>query len=97
MNIYVGNLSNEVTEEDLKQAFEDFGQVASVNIIKDRYSGESRGFGFVEMPAKAESQSAIEGLNGKELKGQMLKVSEARARSEGRRGGGRRGGGQPFY
>jgi len=97
MNIYVGNLSNEVTEEDLKQAFEDFGQVASVNIIKDRYSGESRGFGFVEMPAKAEAQSAIEGMNGKELKGQMLKVSEARARSEGRRGGGRRGGGQPFY
>jgi len=90
MNIYVGNLSNEVTEEDLKQAFEDFGQVASVNIIKDRYSGESRGFGFVEMPAKAEAQSAIEGMNGKELKGQMLKVSEARPRSEGRRGGGRR-------
>jgi len=97
MNIYVGNLSNEVTEEDLKQAFEDFGQVASVNIIKDRYSGESRGFGFVEMPAKAEAQSAIEGMNGKELKGQMLKVSEARPRSEGRRGGGRRGGGQRFY
>ena len=97
MNIYVGNLSNEVTEEDLKQAFEGFGQVASVNIIKDRYSGESRGFGFVEMPAKAEAQSAIEGLNGKELKGQMLKVSEARPRSEGRRGGGRRGGGRRFY
>jgi RNA recognition motif-containing protein len=97
MNIYVGNLSNEVTEEDLKQAFEGFGQVVSVNIIKDRYSGESRGFGFVEMPAKAEAQSAIEGLNGKELKGQMLKVSEARPRSEGRRGGGRRGGGRRFY
>ena len=97
MNIYVGNLSYEVTEEDLKQAFEDFGQVASVNIIKDRYSGESRGFGFVEMPAKAEAQSAIEGMNGKELKGQMLKVSEARPRSEGRRGGGRRGGGRSFY
>jgi len=97
MNIYVGNLSNEVTEEDLKQAFEGFGQVVSVNIIKDRYSGESRGFGFVEMPAKAEAQSAIEGLNGKELKGQMLKVSEARPRSEGRRGGGRQGGGRRFY
>jgi RNA recognition motif-containing protein len=97
MNIYVGNLSNEVTEEDLKQAFEGFGQVVSVNIIKDRYSGESRGFGFVEMPAKAEAQSAIEGLNGKDLKGQMLKVSEARPRSEGRRGGGRRGGGRRFY
>ena len=97
MNIYVGNLSNEVTEEDLKQAFEGSGQVASVNIIKDRYSGESRGFGFVEMPAKAEAQSAIEGLNGKELKGQMLKVSEARPRSEGRRDGGRPGGGRRFY
>jgi RNA recognition motif-containing protein len=97
MNIYVGNLSSELTQEDLKQAFEGFGQVESVNIIKDRYSGESRGFGFVEMPAKGEAQSAIEGLNGKELKGQMLKVSEARPRSEGRRGGGRRGGGRRFY
>jgi RNA recognition motif-containing protein len=97
MNIYVGNLSYEVTQEDLKQAFEGFGQVVSVNIIKDRYSGESRGFGFVEMPAKGEAQSAIEGLNGKELKGQMLKVSEARPRSEGRRGGGRRGGGRRLY
>ena len=97
MNIYVGNLSNEVTQEDLKQAFEGFGQVVSVNIIKDRYSGESRGFGFVEMPAKGEAQSAIEGLNGKELKGQMLKVSEARPRSEGRRGGGKRGGGRRLY
>ena len=89
MNIYVGNLSYEVTEEDLKQAFEGFGQVESVNIIKDRFSGDSRGFGFVEMPDKAEAQSAINDLNGKELKGQMLKVDEARPRSEGRRGGGR--------
>jgi len=98
MNIYVGNLSYEVSEEDLKQAFEGFGQVASVNIIKDRYSGESRGFGFVEMPDKAEADSAINGLNGKELKGRDLKVNEARPRSEarrdGRRGGGRQGGGR---
>ena len=93
MNIYVGNLSYEVSEEDLKQAFEGFGQVVSVNIIKDRYSGESRGFGFVEMPDKAEADSAINGLNGKELKGRDLKVNEARPRSEGR-GGGRRGGGR---
>jgi RNA recognition motif-containing protein len=92
MNIYVGNLSFEVTEEDLKQAFEGFGQVESVNIIKDRYSGESRGFGFVEMPAEAEAQSAITGLNGKELKGRTLNVNEARPRSEARRGGGRGGG-----
>jgi len=97
MNIYVGNLSHEVTEEDLRQAFEAFGQVESVNIIKDRYSGESRGFGFVEMSASAEAQSAIEGLNDKELKGRMLKVSEARPRSEARRGGGRRGGGRRPY
>ncbi len=97
MNIYVGNLSYEVTEEDLKQAFEGFGQVESVNIIKDRYSGESRGFGFVEMPDKAEAESAIEGLNGKELKGRTLNVNEARPRSEGGRGGGRQGGGRRSY
>jgi RNA recognition motif-containing protein len=94
MNIYVGNLSYEATEEDLQQAFEAFGQVESAKIIKDKYSGESKGFGFVEMPAKAEAQSAIEGLNGKELKGRMLKVSEARPRSERHRSGGRRGGGR---
>ncbi len=96
MNIYVGNLSYEVTEEDLRQAFGAFGQVESINIIKDKYSGESKGFGFVEIPDKAEAQSAIEGLNGKELKGRALKVSEARPRSEGSRGGGSRGGGRRF-
>jgi len=96
MNVYVGNLSYEVTEEDLKQAFEAFGQVESVRIIKDRFSGESKGFGFVEMPAGAEAQSAIEGLNGKELKGRTLNVNEARPRSEDRRGGGRRGGGRRY-
>lgn len=95
MNIYVGNLSPEVTEEDLQQAFEAFGQVASVNVIKDKFSGISRGFGFVEMPAKAEAQAAIDGLNGKELQGQALNVNEARPRPEGRRGGGR-GGGRRF-
>ena len=94
MNIYVGNLSHEATEEDLQQAFEAFGQVASVNVIKDKFSGESRGFGFVEMPDKAEAQSAINDLNGTELKGRALNVNEARPRSEGRRGGGGgRGGG----
>jgi RNA recognition motif-containing protein len=94
MNIYVGNLSYEVTEEELRQAFEGYGQVESVKIIKDKYSGESKGFGFVEMPAKAEAQSAIEGLNGEELRGRMLKVNEARPRSEGRRGGGGTRGGR---
>ena len=97
MNIYVGNLSYEVTEGDLQQAFEAFGQVESVRIIKDKYSGQSKGFGFVEMPAKAEAESAIEGLNGKELKGRTVNVNEARPRSEGHRGGGRQGGGRRFY
>ena len=98
MNIYVGNLSYETTEEDLQQAFEGFGQVESVNIIKDKYSGRSKGFGFVEMPAKDEAQSAINELNDTELKGRTLKVNEARPRSEsgGGRGGGSRGGGRRF-
>jgi len=78
MNIYVGNLSYETTEEDLKKAFEIYGAVESVRIIKDNYSGRSKGFGFVEMPTKSEAQSAIEGLNGKDLKGRSLNVSEAR-------------------
>ena len=92
MNIYVGNLSYEATEEDLNQAFGAFGQVESVNIIKDKYSGRSKGFGFVEMPAKEEAQSAINELNDTELKGRTLKVNEARPRSEARRGGARGGG-----
>ncbi|MFH1122387.1 MAG: RNA-binding protein [Pseudomonadota bacterium] len=96
MNIYVGNLSFEVTEEDLKQTFGAFGQVESAKIIKDMYDGKSKGFGFVEMAGRAEAQSAIEGLNGKELKGRTVKVNEARARSEDNRGGPRRGGGQRF-
>ncbi len=94
MNIYVGNLPREATEADLREAFQAFGQVATVNIIKDKFSGESRGFGFVEMPSKDEAQAAIAGLNGKELKGRTLTVNEARPRPEGRgrerRGGGRR-------
>jgi len=96
MNIYVGNLAPEVTEDDLQQAFEAFGQVASVNVIKDKFSGRSRGFGFIEMPTKAEGQAAIDGLNGKDLKDQPLKVNEARPRPEGGRGGGRQGGGYRF-
>ncbi len=96
MNIYVGNLSRDVTEDDLKEAFESFGQLASVNVIKDKYSGEPRGFGFVEMPSKDEAQSAIDGLNGKDLKGQSLNVNEARSRTDKNRGGGRGGGGRRF-
>jgi RNA recognition motif-containing protein len=98
MNIYVGNLSHDASEEDMRQAFEAFGQVSSATIIKDKFSGESRGFGFVEMPTKEEAQAAITGLNGQDLKGRPLKISEARPRAErGDRdmggGGGRRGGG----
>jgi RNA recognition motif-containing protein len=94
MKIYVGNLSYEVTEEDLRTALEQFGQVESVTIIKDKHSGQSKGFGFVEMPSKAEGQSAIEGLNGKELKGRALNVNEARPRTESRGSGGGYGGGR---
>jgi RNA recognition motif-containing protein len=94
VNIYVGSLPREATEADLQEAFQAFGQVASVAIIKDKFSGESRGFGFVEMPSKTEAQSAIAGLNGKELKGRTLTVNEARPRTESREGGERRGGGR---
>ena len=94
MNIYVGNLSYEVTEGDLQLAFEPFGQVESATIIKDKYSGRSKGFGFVEMPSKAEAQSAIDGLNGKELKGRTINVNEARPRTDSRRGRGERGSGR---
>jgi len=96
MNIYVGNLSYDLSEEDLKKAFEEFGQVESAKIISDMYSGRSKGFGFVEMSNEAEAQSAIDALNGKELEGRTLNVNQARPRSEGRggskqgRGGGRR-------
>ncbi len=93
MKIYLGNLSYEVTEEDLKLALEQFGKVESVTIIKDKYSGQSKGFGFVEMSSEAEGQSAIDGLNGKELKGRALNVNEARPRTENRGGGGGYGGG----
>ncbi len=92
MNIYVGNLSDEVTEEELKAEFAAFGQVSSVNIMRDRRTGHSRGFGFVEMPVVAEGQAAVSGLKDKQLKERTLDVSEARP-PEGRGGfGGRKGG-----
>ena len=90
MNIYVGNLSPETTEDDLRQAFEAFGQVDTTNVIKDKYSGESRGFGFVEMPSKNEAQNAINEMNGKDLKGRAVNVNEARPKAD--RGGRGRGG-----
>ena len=94
MKIYVGNMSYEVTEDDLRLALEQFGQVESATIIKDKHSGQSKGFGFVEMASQAEGQSAIDGLNGKELKGRALKVNEARPRTESRGSGGGYGGGR---
>ena len=88
MNIYVGNISRTVTQDELMQAFQAHGQVASVNIIMDKFSGESRGFGFVEMPATAEAMAAIGALNNQDLKGRPLNVNEARAREDKPRGGG---------
>ena len=93
MNIYVGNLSYELTEADLKEAFEVFGEVETVKIITDNYTGRSKGFGFVEMSDRANARSAIDALNGKELNGRSLNVNEARPSSDGRRGGGGRSGG----
>ena len=88
MNIYVGNLAFAITEDELRQAFEAFGKVDTATIIKDKYSGQSKGFGFVEMPSGDEARAAIEGLNGKDLKGRNLNVNEARPRAEKRGGGG---------
>jgi RNA recognition motif-containing protein len=94
MNIYVGNLSFEMTEEDLKKVFEAFGQVETVRILKDNSTGRSKGFGFVEMANNAEANSAISELNDKELKGRKLRVNKARARTENRGGRGFGGGGK---
>lgn len=96
MNIYVGNISRFVTEEALKSLFEAFGQVASVRVIKDKFSGEPKGFGFVEMPNQAEAEKAIAQLNNTELEGQRLRINEARPPQPRPAGGGRgapRGGG----
>ncbi|MFC2069219.1 RNA recognition motif domain-containing protein [Chloroflexota bacterium] len=87
MKIYVGNLSYEVTDEDLRQEFGAFGEVTSVNIITDKYSGRPRGFGFVEMATKSEADSAITSLNGKTLKDRTVVVNEARPRNDNRNSG----------
>lgn len=91
MNIYVGNLSYNVTEENIRSAFEAFGQVTSVTVVKDKYSGQPRGFGFVEMPDQVEAQAAIKNLNGKELLGRQLNVNEAHARTDRGRSGDQKG------
>jgi RNA recognition motif-containing protein len=90
MNLYVGNLPYDISEEELKQAFEVFGQVETATIVKDKFTGTPRGFGFVEMPEKESGQAAITGMDGKEFKGRVIRVNEAKPRSEG---GGHRGGG----
>ena len=87
MNLYVGNIPFNSSEEDLKKAFEQYGSVAKVNIIKDRFSGESRGFGFDEMNSESERKAAIEGMNGADFNGRTLKVNEAHSQGE-RRGRG---------
>ena len=96
MKIYVGNLSSEITEEELRQEFEAFGEVESVNIITDKISGRPKGVGFVEMTSESEGQAAITGLNGKTLKERTLTVNTARPRSD-RKGGGFGGGRQRRY
>jgi RNA recognition motif-containing protein len=88
MNIYAGNLAPETTDDDLRQAFEAFGQVSTASVVKDKFSGESRGFGFVEMPSKTEAQSAIEQMNGADLKGRSIVVNEARPKADRGKGGG---------
>lgn len=92
MNIYIGNMSFSTTEDSLRQAFEGFGEVSKVNIITDKYSGDPRGFAFVEMSGKDEAMAAIAGLNGQELDGRALNVNEAKPRTDNRGGGGGGGG-----
>jgi RNA recognition motif-containing protein len=104
MNIYVGNLPRATTEDELRQAFAEFGEVSDVRLIMDKFSGESKGFGFVEMSSKDEATKAMEEMNGKEFMGRVLNVNEARPKTDrggrggygggrGGRGGGGRGGG----
>lgn len=93
MNIYVGNLPFNLGEEDLKEIFEEYGEVASAKIINDKITGRSKGFGFVEMEDSAEANNAIKELNNAEVAGRNIKVNESKPRSNDNRGGDRRGGG----
>lgn len=92
MNIFVGNLSKDVTDDDLQSLFAEFGNVKSVKVIRDLFSGESKGFGFVEMPGQAEAQKAMSELNTKDVKGKKINVNEARPRRDNNRRGGNKGG-----
>ncbi|PZC50398.1 MAG: RNA recognition motif-containing protein [Chloroflexi bacterium] len=93
MRIYIGNFAFESTEQRIRELFEPFGRVEEVTIVQDRYSGRSKGFGFVEMPTGDEAQAAIDGLNGNEIDGRTITVNEARPRTERSFGGGGGGGG----
>jgi RNA recognition motif-containing protein len=92
MNIYVGNLVKTVNESDLRETFQAFGEVTTTSVIKDKFSGESRGFGFIEMPKKDEAEKAISMLNGKDMKGRTATVNEAKPRTDSTRSGGFGGG-----
>ena len=85
MNVYVGNLAYQVTDDDLKAAFESYGEVSSASVIKDKFTNESKGFGFVDMPRQADAETAIKELNGTDLKGRTLTVNQARPRGDGPR------------
>ncbi len=97
MNIYVGNLSYNLTEDDLRALFAEFGDVTSAKLIMDRYTGQSKGFGFVEMSEDGAAQKAIDELNGRDVSGRSLTVNQARPREERPRGGGGGGGGRGGY
>jgi len=92
MNIFVGNLAKDVTEDDLQELFSEYGNIKSIKVIRDLFSGESKGFGFIEMPGNEQAQKAMSELNTRELKGKKIVVNEARPRNDNRRGGGGRGG-----
>ena len=94
MNIFVGNLAREITEEDLRAEFSPFGEITSVALIKDKFSGQPRGFAFVEMPKKEEGEAALAGLKGKMLKERTMDLSEAKPRTDSKGGGGGRFGGK---
>ena len=97
VNIYVGNLSYEATQDDVRQAFEAYGEVSSVSIIMDKMTGRSRGFGFVEMPDKGQAEAAIQALNLQEVRGRAMTVNEAKPKAEGGSRGGGGGGGRGGY
>ncbi|MEY6432427.1 RNA-binding protein [Thioalkalicoccus limnaeus] len=96
MNIYVGNLAYGVTEDDLREAFGTYGEISSVSVITDKFTGQSKGFGFVEMPNNGEADAAIKGLNEAPLKGRNMKVNQARPRTDRPMRGGGSGGGRRF-